>query len=121
MKHLALAAAKRHNTIPSILLAGLLFTSGAVTTEVAAKGGAQLLPKTSLYYKVSEARTEAEIKAICTEMVARQDASAIGRRDASSLYMHGKIKGASAASRSTTSRPWCWHTIPATPSRSKRP
>ncbi|WP_439600538.1 hypothetical protein [Devosia sp.] len=95
MKHLALAAAKRHNTIPSILLAGLLFTSGAVTTEVAAKGGAQLLPKTSLYYKVSEARTEAEIKAICTEMVARQDASAIGRRDASSLYMHGKIKGVS--------------------------
>jgi len=85
----------RRNAMPSILLAALLLTSGAVTTEVSAKGGAQLLPKTSLYYKVAEASTEAEIKAICAEMVARQEASSIGRRDASSLYMHGKIKGVS--------------------------
>lgn len=72
----------------------MLLASGAVTTEVTAKGF-QLLPKTSLYYNVGEASTEAEIRAICSEIVARQETSPIGRRDASALYMHGKIKGIS--------------------------
>lgn len=84
----------RRNPITSILFATLVLAVGA-TTEVAAKGGAQLLPKSSLYYKVTTTSTKAEIKAICDEMVARQDASSIGRQDASSLYMHGMIMGVS--------------------------
>ena len=86
----------RRNAVPPILLAALVIVAGAgMATAAAAKGGAQLLPKSSLYYKVTTASTKAEIKAICAEIVARQDASSIGRRDASSLYMHGMIMGVS--------------------------
>ena len=86
----------RRNSRLSLLLAALvLATSAGIASDVAAKGSAQLLPKSSLYYKVTTASTKAEIKAICAEIVARQDASSIGRRDASSLYMHGMIMGVS--------------------------
>ena len=86
----------RHNSRLSALLAALvLATSAGIATEVAAKGGAQLLPKSSLYTKVGTASTKDEIKAICAEIVARQDASAVGQTDASHLYMHGMIMGVS--------------------------
>ena len=85
----------RRNALPSILLAALALATGAGISEVSAKGGAQLLPKSSLYYKVSTTSTKDEIKAICAEIIERQEASAIGRRDASQLYMHGMIMGVS--------------------------
>lgn len=83
----------RRNALPAILLAALALAPGAGITEVAAKGGSQLLPKQSRYNKVSTTSSKAEIKAICAEIVERQDGSSIGRRDASSLYMHGMIMG----------------------------
>lgn len=83
----------RRNALPSILLTALALATGAGISEVSAKGGAQLLPKSSLYYKVSTTSTKDEIKAVCAEIIERQEASAIGRRDASQLYMHGMIMG----------------------------
>jgi hypothetical protein len=102
MKHLILAVAGsssllalRHSCLSVLIATLVLAASAGIATEVAAKGGAQLLPKSSLYTQVSTASTKAEIKAICAEIVARQDASSIGRRDASSLFMHGMIMGVS--------------------------
>lgn len=83
----------RRNALPAILLAALALAPGAGITEVAAKGGSQLLPKQSRDNKVSTTSSKAEIKAICAEIVERQDGSSIGRRDASSLDMHGMIMG----------------------------
>lgn len=64
-----------------------------LATEASAKSSFQLLPKSSLWSQIPQEASKDEIQAICDEMIARQDASAIGRMDASSLYMHGKIHG----------------------------
>ena len=53
--------------------------------------GFKLLPKSSLRTQIPENASKDEIQAICDAMVDRQDASAIGRMDAATLYLHGKI------------------------------
>lgn len=62
-------------------------------TDAAAKSSFKLLPKTSLWAQIPENASKDEIKALCAEMIARQDASAQGMMDASSLYMHGMVMG----------------------------
>jgi len=53
----------------------------------------RILPKTSLMYQVSATSTPAEIKAICAEIIKRQDQSPVAMIDASQLYLHGQLMG----------------------------
>ncbi len=85
----------RHNIVSSILVLGLVIATGAGITDAAAKGGSQLLPRQSLYNNIDPNASRDEIKALCAEIIARENASPVGMRDASSLYMHGKILGVS--------------------------
>lgn len=62
-------------------------------SDAVAKSSFKLLPKTSLWAQIPQNAGKDEIKALCDEIVSRQDSSAIGRSDASMLYMHGMIMG----------------------------
>jgi hypothetical protein len=81
----------RHNILSSILVLGLVFASGAGVNQASAKGGSQ--PRQSLYNTIAPSASKDEIKAVCAEIIARENASPVGMMDASSLYMHGKILG----------------------------
>ena len=76
-----------------IALVAIIALTLPLASETSAKSSFQLLPKASLWSQIPQDASKDEIQAICDEMIARQDASAIGRMDASSLYTHGKIHG----------------------------
>ncbi|WP_421759746.1 hypothetical protein [Devosia sp.] len=71
----------------------MVIVTSAGITEASAKGGSKLLPKQSLYNNIDSNASRDEIKALCAEIVARENASPVGMTDASGLYMHGKILG----------------------------
>ena len=79
----------------TIALPLLLALGPLAATDAAARSGFKLLPKTSLWAQIPQNGSKADFKAICDEMIARQNASAVGMMDASSLYMHGRIMGTS--------------------------
>jgi len=77
----------------TIALPLALALSPLAATDAAAKSSFKMLPKSSLWSQIPMDGTKDDYKAICDEMVKRQDSSPIGMMDASSLYMHGMIMG----------------------------
>jgi len=81
------------------LIAGLAAAALVAGMPVAsqAAGGSKLLPKSSLWSQVKFDATPAEIKAICAEIIKREQTSRIAMLDASQLYLHGMMMGVQCA------------------------
>jgi hypothetical protein len=74
----------------------ILLLIGTLAAPALAQG-AQLLSKQSLYHRVTQSSSKEEIKAICAEIIARQNDSPVAMADAASLYKRGMIMGVSCA------------------------
>lgn len=80
----------RYRALAATLAAALLLLD--VSAPLAGSGFLKL-PKSSLWNGIAEDASEEDIKAICAEMIRREQSSPIGMADASSLYLHGQLHG----------------------------